>query len=851
MFRHDKLVKLFAKLKQLKIVQALQQECGSILVFTAVGIPILLALIGFGFDVGNLYMHKARLQNVADAAALAGARAYVDNLDTTKGGTVTDGDIPSKPTHANEVAREYIAKNSINLPNDIYHDFNSLMIRESDESNTLYPNKAFYRIGLYENVPLYFLPVIKGIGKTQKVRAEAIAIAIPGGTITTTTPGGSSTTTTTERKPSIFDNLFTFSEYLTIQNGVDGDGTIKKIFEGDMVYTHYNGSAESGSANASKFFENSTPGPGNDVYDNPNNYTFASSGKSQNGTINEPITDTFQDTTAYIDAFLHKLNSPHVDITSSDFTLTGDAGVYNSCEYYIEGQSGKLRKKWDNYDQYYLLDENGNYRTITYEGKTYDICYLRIGSSPYVLCAKQKEPTLVSEGSGYDITTTTTTMTYLLNQNYTITNCYIRETTTVKKHQYWSENPISETKTCIKIGGSEYDLTYNSEENRFEYSNSPLDSSVLSPAGVSLNQPVAPSSFKVKQYSGTSNIFHISKATQASTGKTGAFNLSIPNSVGDDNTPIYIIIDEDMDDVVNITGNADTTGRPVIIAYLGHHDHINFSFSGGEFKGVIYAPYSNIPESNFHGTFRGNIIARNINMSSGQASTWIQHNYLKNDADIQAVANRIEQNIENAHDSYNSLTKAEQDALQNEITNAYITEILKSQNAKQRAKLYGELFPERYAELFEVLKSENSIYQSGHSASFVSYAELPEAEKYNWMGFNRNVYKELYDKLNANEKADSVMIEKLKEKILDTGFYNNKLTYVDKQSGYRAWKALYEKYQDKAFKDILWPWNTNSKTTTQEGGQTETTTTPDNIRLINPRVEANPFTIYGIQWKML
>ena len=96
----------------------------------------------------------------------------------------------------------------------------------------------------------------------------------------------------------------------------------------------------------------------------------------------------------------------------------------------------------------------------------------------------------------------------------------------------------------------------------------------------------------------------------------------------------------------------------------------------------------------------------------------------------------IEQNIENAHDSYNSLTKAEQDALQNEITNAYITEILKSQNAKQRAKLYGELFPERYAELFEVLKSENSIYQSGHSASFVSYAELPEAEKYNWMGFN-------------------------------------------------------------------------------------------------------------------
>ena len=157
---HNVFIKQSAKLKKLKMWQSLRQECGSILVFTAVGIPILLALVGFGFDVGNLYMHKARLQNVADAAALAGARAYVDNLDTTKGGTVTGGDIPSNPSHANEAAQEYVTKNSINLPNTIYHDFNSLKIRESDDSNTLYPNKAFYRVGLYENVPLYFLPVI-------------------------------------------------------------------------------------------------------------------------------------------------------------------------------------------------------------------------------------------------------------------------------------------------------------------------------------------------------------------------------------------------------------------------------------------------------------------------------------------------------------------------------------------------------------------------------------------------------------------------------------------------------------------------------------------------------------------
>ena len=152
---HNKYLEQTAKLKQLKVLQTLRQECGSILVFTAVAIPTLLGLVGFAFDVGNLYMHKARLQNVADAAALAGARAYMDNLDTTEGGKITDGDTKSNPTHANAVADEYIAKNRINLPNAIYHDFNSKKVRVSDPANPDNPyegNKPFYRIGLYENV---------------------------------------------------------------------------------------------------------------------------------------------------------------------------------------------------------------------------------------------------------------------------------------------------------------------------------------------------------------------------------------------------------------------------------------------------------------------------------------------------------------------------------------------------------------------------------------------------------------------------------------------------------------------------------------------------------------------------
>ena len=857
MFKHDILVKLFAKLKQIKILQALRQECGSILVFTAVGIPILLALIGFGFDVGNLYMHKARLQNVADAAALAGARAYVDNLDTTKGGTVTNGDIPSKPTHANEVAREYIAKNSINLPNDIYHDFNSLMIRESDESNTLYPNKAFYRIGLYENVPLYFLPIIKGIGKTQKVRAEAIAIAIPGETTTTTTPGSSTTTTTVERKPSLFDNLFTFSEYLTVENGVavvgkdDGtkDGRIDKVFIGDIVYTHFNGSPTS-SDNSNDFFNNATPGPGNDTHDNPNNYTFASSGFVSNGVINDPIIDTFYDTTAYVSAFLNKLNRPHVNANQSgrDKIYASDINNHNSSLYsqilVIDGKNVQRRADTGSLyikdgEDYYAIDESTNNYIYVQDGSNqYKVKYVRPQNAGYTCKC-------VNIG-GYN---------YLLNTSGQTSNCFV--TTQFNNQQLAINLPNGLGTRPLKYENGEWKYGEAKDGNNYNdwYTVAPEQFSGGSAPADFLNTVFDPNDPKYLAHATNdeinSGVFFAPKYRSDGQQNT-TFDIIIDEPLqGDEDTPIYIIVEEGVSQL-HINGTA-SSSRPVIIAYLAHSNQIKFDLTGNvEFKGVIYAPYANLETSNFQGTFRGNIIAKNMTMSSGQPATWIQHNYLENDQDIQVVDAVIEQKIENAHTSYASLTQAEQDALQTEITNAFITEILSSQNAKQKAKLYGELFPERYAELYENYKTEvlENNNNFGHSELFVSWNELSDANKYDWGGLGTNLYTELYNKLNASEKADSVMIEKLKEKILDKVFYNNKLTYVDKQSGYRAWRTLYDKYKNEGYKDIIWPWNTNSQTNTN-GGQTVTVTTPDNIRLINPRVEENPFTIYGIKWKML
>ena len=57
---------------------------GSILVLTAVMLPVILLFCGLALDMGELYAHRARLQNAADAAALAGpsAGSSLDAMNT-------------------------------------------------------------------------------------------------------------------------------------------------------------------------------------------------------------------------------------------------------------------------------------------------------------------------------------------------------------------------------------------------------------------------------------------------------------------------------------------------------------------------------------------------------------------------------------------------------------------------------------------------------------------------------------------------------------------------------------------------------------------------------------------------
>ena len=128
---------------------------------------------------------------------------------------------------ADEAADTYIHKNVINLGNTVHADkFSHYALRgraktsdisgvthqdilDGNDSLVNEPDEIFYRVGLYEYVPVYFLPVLLGKDKSpQIVRAGAVAVLVPG---TTTVVGGKVTIDPTSSF-SIFDNLITYSD---------------------------------------------------------------------------------------------------------------------------------------------------------------------------------------------------------------------------------------------------------------------------------------------------------------------------------------------------------------------------------------------------------------------------------------------------------------------------------------------------------------------------------------------------------------------------------------------------------------------------------------------------------------
>lgn len=184
------------------------KQKGGVFVLTALALPFFLACVGLAIDVGNLYIHKSRLQNAADAAALAGGREFANKQET----------VDAHP-NADTEAQSYTALDMATLGGGTLSD-QKYKAQQTDEDTIL------YGVRLTETVPLYFMRIF-GMTDTPVVADAAVAIGLTG------SGGGNGN----------LRDLFLFRHKLKIVNSIDSPDNftlpnkIRVTFDGDIAFT--------------------------------------------------------------------------------------------------------------------------------------------------------------------------------------------------------------------------------------------------------------------------------------------------------------------------------------------------------------------------------------------------------------------------------------------------------------------------------------------------------------------------------------------------------------------------------------------------------------------------------------
>lgn len=136
---------------------------GAFLVFTALMIPIIFLCAGFAVDLGNAWAYKSKLQNAADAAALAGAAHFAN------------GDSYDEHPNADSYANQFLKANFGYLPNPIQNL--KMQAQEATEKNLKTGEEethSYYRVAFSEKVPVTFMQMFNYDGLDVGVEAVAI-----------------------------------------------------------------------------------------------------------------------------------------------------------------------------------------------------------------------------------------------------------------------------------------------------------------------------------------------------------------------------------------------------------------------------------------------------------------------------------------------------------------------------------------------------------------------------------------------------------------------------------------------------------------------------------------------------
>lgn len=187
-------------------MKSLKKQKGAITVLTALLFPLLLACTGMAVDIGRLYMEKSRLQNIADAAVLAGLTELKENPETknlikidsckmvnnmpigalTYNSSVNQNTSDDKPflSIANEAADIYLKNNSGNLfkinttHNQTGEEVVAALYRIKNSENSLLSEENkytfYYEVIVRNDYPLFFAKIVYP-HDTMRVRAGALA----------------------------------------------------------------------------------------------------------------------------------------------------------------------------------------------------------------------------------------------------------------------------------------------------------------------------------------------------------------------------------------------------------------------------------------------------------------------------------------------------------------------------------------------------------------------------------------------------------------------------------------------------------------------------------------------------
>ena len=657
--------------KRIKLIKEMNRQSGSILVISALMLPIMLGCLGFAYDFGNLYLHKSRLQNIADAAALAGGRAYLDSQKKPTG-TKDESDEMPGPLGAKEVtyyaagnmsaerssnhmdadtaADRYILDNIKNLGTSVTSDIYSHFALKTEGMS----GRVFYRVGLYEVVPMHFLPVI-GMKKEQKVRAGAIALIDDG------MGAGAG--------KALYDNLFVVKDGISLGSGVgvDAQGKINGTFDGGIVFARDYTGDHSG---VQDYFYTLAE----------KNYQAGHEGLSVADLVaaypnmgGKAVWDKSIEVDSSVSGLINKLRKVHLDLKKN--TVNSNNGVLNEFNTNSLGRYRNEDKQASN-NHFTLFTQGGN---VTHYFHTEDsqrklvFCYPRLeeGSllgKAYWLCQNTTNLYYDFLTEGYQFKDTdnknVTCFTYVtdsqgnqifcnrINNNNTLFFDFYRKNVVKEeglppvvtyKKLNTNNNKLKVEPNDQGVSAIKYSYEYPGTEGKIFFAINIVEHDFSNKR--QLNEPQV-------RYS---NVIHWEQEGEPElkiTVTAPSGQLSLP---GGEYEPVILILTggvgsskKEFKAPIKIKVEV-SNERPLIFCNLTENEITEFSIKpGAAFKGVIYSPFAKVVNTAYTNddgavvtgsrkSFKGNIIAKELEIQDGDVS-WAGQNYLADDSDLKKVS---------------------------------------------------------------------------------------------------------------------------------------------------------------------------------------------------------------------